>query len=207
LLVLQAVNRHPMDVEEVSVRIKAEASLSFRLLRYLNSPAFPLLLEVRSIPHALALLGERGTRKWVSLIAVTCMASGKPAELAALPLIRAQFCELLAPCARQADSANDLFLLGLLSAMDAIQDMPMPDALKEITIHQEICDALMGKANELREIFEFALHYERGRSDEIGPSAARLAIQEDMIPALYVAAVEWARQIVYPHETPVLPQV
>jgi c-di-GMP-related signal transduction protein len=205
LLVLQAVNRQPMDIEDVSARIKAEASLSFRLLRYLNSPAFPLLVEVRSIPHALALLGERGTRKWVSLIAVTCMASGKPAELAALPLIRAQFCELLAPCARQADSANDLFLLGLLSAMDAILDMRMPDVLKEITIHQEIRDALMGKANKLREIFEFALNYERGRWDEIGPSAARLGIQEDAIPELYVAAVEWARQILYPHEAPVLP--
>jgi c-di-GMP-related signal transduction protein len=99
LLVLQAANRAQMDIDEVSARIKAEVSLSFRLLRYLNSPAFPLVVEVRSIPHALALLGERGTRKWVSLIAVTGLASGKPAELAALPLIRAQFCELLAPCA------------------------------------------------------------------------------------------------------------
>jgi EAL and modified HD-GYP domain-containing signal transduction protein len=207
LLALQAVNRQPMDVGEVGARIKAEASLSFRLLRYLNSPAFPLLGEVRSIPHALALLGERGARKWVSLIAVTCMASRKPPELAALPLIRAQFCELLAPYARQPDSANDLFLLGLLSAMDAILDMRMPDVLKEITVHQEIRDALMGKANKLREIFEFALNYERGRWDEIGPSATRLGIQEDMIPGLYVAAVEWARRILYPHEAPVLPQV
>jgi c-di-GMP-related signal transduction protein len=206
-LVLQAVNRAEMDIAEVSERIKAEASLRFRLLRYLNSPAFPLMVEVHSIPHALSLLGERGARKWVSLIALTCMASGKPAELAALPLIRAQFCELLAPCARQPDSANDLFLLGLLSAMDAILDMRMPDVLKEITVHQEIRDALMGKADKFREIFEFALNYEHGRWDEIGPSAARLGIQEDLIPELYVASVEWARQILHPQEAPALPQV
>jgi c-di-GMP-related signal transduction protein len=207
LLVLQAVNRQPMGVEEVSARIEAEASLGFRLLRYLNSPALPLLAEVRSIPQALALLGERGARKWVSLIAVTCLASGKPAELAALPLIRAQFCELLAPCARQPDSADDLFLLGLLSAMDAILDMRMPAVLKEITIHQEIRDALLGKANQLREIFEFELHYEPGRWEEIGPSAAQLGIQQDVIPELYVAAVEWARRILHPNEAPVSPQV
>jgi hypothetical protein len=65
----------------------------------------------------------------------------------------------------------------------------------------------MGKANKLREIFEFALNYERGRWDEIGPSAARLGIREDVIPALYVAAVEWARQIHSPHEAPVSPQL
>jgi c-di-GMP-related signal transduction protein len=61
LRVLQAVNRSPMNAVEVSERIKAEPSLSFRLLRYLNSPVFPLIVEVRSIPHALSLLGERGT--------------------------------------------------------------------------------------------------------------------------------------------------
>jgi EAL and modified HD-GYP domain-containing signal transduction protein len=192
LLVLQAVNRAPMDIAEVSQRIKAEASLSFRLLRYLNSPAFPLIVEVRSIPHALSLLGERGTRKWVSLIAVTCMAGDKPAELVALPLIRARFCELLAPSAGLAQSANDLFLLGLLSAMDAILDMRMPDVLKEIAIGDEIRDALLGHTNKLREIFDFVLNYERGRWDEIGPAAARLGIREDAIPALYMEAVEWA---------------
>ncbi len=192
LLVLQAVNRAPMDIAEVSQRIKAEASLSFRLLRYLNSPAFPLIVEVRSIPHALSLLGERGTRKWVSLIAVTCMAGDKPAELVALPLIRARFCELLAPSAGLAQSANDLFLLGLLSAMDAILDMRMPDVLKEIAIGDEIRDALLGNTNRLREIFDFVLNYEQGRWDEIGPSAARLGIREDAIPALYMEAVEWA---------------
>jgi c-di-GMP-related signal transduction protein len=205
LLVLQAANRAQMDIDEVSVRIKAEASLSFRLLRYLNSSAFPLIVEVRSIPYALALLGER-PRKWVSLIAVTGLASGKPAELAALPLIRAQFCELLAPCARRADSANDLFLLGLLSEMDAILDMRMPDVLRKITIHQEIRDALMGKANKLREIFEFALNYERGCWEEIGPAAGRLGIQEDVIPALYVKAVEWARAILSPQQEIVSPR-
>lgn len=67
-------NRGQMDIE----RIKAEASLGFRLLRYLNSPAFPLIVAVRPIPHAVSWLGERDTRKWVSLIAVACMADGKP---------------------------------------------------------------------------------------------------------------------------------
>lgn len=200
LLVLRAVNRAHMDIAEVSERIKAEASLSFRLLRYLNSPAFPLIVEVHSIPHALSLLGERGTRKWVSLIAVTCMATGKPAELVSLPLIRARFCELLAPCAGLAKFANDLFLLGLLSAMDGILDMRMPDVLKEIAIRDDIRDALLGKTNKLRDIFDFVRNYERGCWEEISSSAARLGIQEDAISALYIEAVEWARQMLSGHE-------
>jgi c-di-GMP-related signal transduction protein len=195
LLVLQAVNRADLDIAEVSERIKAEASLRFRLLRYLNLPAFPLIVEVHSIPHALSLLGERGTRKWVSLIAVTCMANGKPAELVALPLIRARFCELLAPCAGLAASANDLFLLGLLSAMDGILDMRMPNVLKEIAVREDIRDALLGNANKLRDIFEFVRNYERGCWEEISAAAARMGIRQDAISPLCVEAVEWARKM------------
>ena len=51
--------------------------------------------------------------------------------------------------------------------MDAILDMRMPDVLKEISIGQEIRDALLGHANNLRDIFDFVLNYERGRWDEI----------------------------------------
>ena len=96
LRVLQAANEVPMIPRRVCDSIKTEASLSFRLLRYLNSPLFPLASEVRSIPHAVSLLGETGTRKWVSLMTVACLSDDKPRELILLPLIRARFCELLA---------------------------------------------------------------------------------------------------------------
>jgi len=65
LRVLRAANRPQMDIREVSEPIKKEMSLSYRLLRYLNSPAFFLVAELHSIPQALSLLGERGVRKWV----------------------------------------------------------------------------------------------------------------------------------------------
>ena len=90
----------------------------------------------------------------MSLIAVGCMADGKPAQLVTLPLVRARFCEVLGPCAGLAESANDLFLLGLWSAMDAIPDMRMPDVLRELAIREDLRDALRGKVNALRDIFE-----------------------------------------------------
>jgi c-di-GMP-related signal transduction protein len=195
LLVLQAVNREQMDIDDVSERIKAEASLSFGLLRYLNFPTLPLIGEVRSIPLALSLLGERGTRKWVSLIVVACMADGKPAELVTLPLNHARFFKLLGPGAGLAESANDLLLLGLLSAMDAILDMRVPDVLREIAIREEIRDALLGKVNALRDICELVLHYEPGYWEEIGSAAIRLGMSEDAVPALYLESVDRAQQI------------
>ena len=95
------------------------------------------------------------------------MGDQKPAELIMLPLIRAHFCEALAPLAGLASSANDLFLLGLLSAVDAILDMKMQDVLHEIAIGEDIRDALLGGKNKLREIFDLAVKYEMGRWDAL----------------------------------------
>lgn len=192
LRVLQAANEQPMNAGFVSECIKAEASLSFRLLRYLNSPVFPLISEVRSIPHAISLLGESGIRKWVSMVSVACMSDGKPKELVMLPLIRARFCELLAPLARCPAAASDLFLLGLLSAMDAILDMEIGDVLKEINVREEIRDALLGKSNCLGDVFELALNYEKGCWDLVKRSAAAMAIDETRLSPLYFDAVNWA---------------
>jgi EAL and modified HD-GYP domain-containing signal transduction protein len=195
LRILQAVNRPEMNLHEVGERIKSEASLGYRLLRYLNSPAFPLISQVNSIPHALSLLGERGVRRWVSLVAIACMGDNKPEELIMLPLIRARFCESLAPLARLGASANDLFLLGLLSAVDAILDMKMQDVVHEITIAEEIRDALLGNQNKLRDIFDVAVKYEMGCWDALAADAKRLRIPENAIPELYVESVEWARSV------------
>jgi EAL and modified HD-GYP domain-containing signal transduction protein len=205
LRVLQAVNQPEINLRDVSDRIKSEASMSYRLLRYLNSPAFPLVTEVHSIPHALSLLGERGIRKWVSLVAIACMGDEKPAELVALPLMRARFCELLAPHVDMREAANDLFLLGLLSAMEAILDMKLEEILKEIAVHQEIHDALLGTKNKLRAVYDLVLHYETGTWEQFEADAALLHVSEEIIPGLFMESVDWARGVLAGHDLSPIP--
>jgi EAL and modified HD-GYP domain-containing signal transduction protein len=195
LLVLQAANRARIDLDEVAERIKAETSLSYRLLRYLNSPVFALISDVHSIPHALALLGERGVRKWISLIAIAAMGGDKPQELLVLPLIRARFCELLAPWARLHSAADDLFLLGLLSSIDAILDMTMENVLKEIVLGRQLHDALLGQSNQLRQVLDIAVLYETGSWDKLEEAAARLRIDPKLLPDRFIEAVGWAQRI------------
>ena len=195
LRILQAVNSPDVDMDEIAEQIKVETSLSYRLLRYLNSPAFFLAAEIRSIPHALMLLGERGIRRWISLVAVACMGDDKPQELVTLPLIRARFCELLAPAARMSDSSNDLFLLGLLSAIDAILDMKMADVVKEVTLREEIRNALLGEKNTLRLVLDVVLLYERAAWEPLDAAATQIGITPDTIPGMFLEAVDWARRV------------
>jgi c-di-GMP-related signal transduction protein len=116
-------------------------------------------------------------------------------ERLALPFVRARSCELLAPLAALGDAANDLFLLGLLSTIDAILDMKMEDVRKEITIRADIRDALLERGNPLRKIFDVELHYEHAAWKEFDRAAARLSIPAGIVSEIYLKSVEWAADV------------
>ncbi|HZP16402.1 MAG TPA: HDOD domain-containing protein, partial [Terriglobales bacterium] len=120
---LQAVSRPEIELRELESLIKHEASVCYRLLRYLNSAAFGIRNEVHSVRHALTLLGEREVRRWIRLITTLTAGESRSSELVTTAMVRARFCELMAPHVPHGDS--DLFLMGLLSMIDAILEMPM----------------------------------------------------------------------------------
>jgi len=195
LRILRIANQPELDLDQLAYAIKQEPSLVYRLLRYLNSPAFPLRVNVSSIPHALALLGEQNIRKWVSLVCLAAMARNKPAELVMVPLVRARFCELLAGITKLRGQAGDLFLMGLLSAMDAILDRPMSVILADIQVDAKIKEALLGLASPFRDLYEVVLDYETGSWAPLEKSAGRLPIDENLLPDLFLRSLDWANQI------------
>jgi hypothetical protein len=84
------------DIPALTSKIKHEMSLTYQLLRYLNSAAFGLRTMIHSIPYALSLLGERELRKWIAVVAVRLMADRKSDKLKTVSLVRGRFCELFA---------------------------------------------------------------------------------------------------------------
>lgn len=150
LRLLHASQDPNLDLSDLERIIRQEVSLCYRLLRYLNSAAFGLY-PVRSIGHALVLLGEREIRKWMALVTTAALAAEKPPELIRTALLRARFCELsVAPRTR----SEDLFLLGLFSLLDAMLDRPMAALISDLPISQECKTALLGGGNSLRKVLD-----------------------------------------------------
>src|SRR5579864_953053 len=192
LELLGAAMAPEFDVQELASKIKHEPSLTFKLLRYLNSAAFALRGEIQSIPHALSLLGEHELRKWIAVVSVGVMAGGKPDELMTVPLVRGRFCELLAPLAGMPGHANDLFLMGLLSGMDAILDQPLDSILAELPVRGEIKDALLARTGMYWQLLELATAHERADWEKVSVLASETEMNEEKVSALYVSAVDWS---------------
>jgi c-di-GMP-related signal transduction protein len=190
LELLRAATAVEFDIEELALKIKHEASLTFRLLRYLNSAAFGLRSEVHSVTHALSLLGERELRKWIAVVSVGVLADEKPDELMTVPLVRGRFCEILAPLAGLAGHANDLFLMGLLSVIDAILDQPLETILVELPVRLEIKEALLSQKGVYSRLLEIAVAHEFAEWDKVSAIAQETRMSEERISAMYVEAVD-----------------
>ncbi len=193
LRIWQAICRPQLDVREIEDLIKREASLCYRLLRYLNSPVFGLGNEIRSVRHALALLGEREVRRWVRLVATLSAGQDKSSELVTSALIRARFCELLS--LKTHYTGSDLFLMGLMSLMDAILEFPMAKLLDHVALDQDSKSALLGKASSLRPFYRLMLAQESGEWKEAAELAHQLNLTESEVAESYWEAVQWARQV------------
>ena len=195
LELLRAATAPEFNVNELALKIKYEPSLTFRLLRYLNSAAFGLRAEVHSVAHALSLLGERELRKWIAVVSVGVLADGKPDELMVVPLVRGRFCELLAPLAGMPGHASDLFLMGLLSVMDAILDKPLDSILAELPVRREIKDALQAQKGLYWQLLEIAVAHERADWEKVGVLVGETRMNEEKVSSLYVSAVDWSTDL------------
>ncbi|MBZ5721334.1 MAG: EAL domain-containing protein [Acidobacteriia bacterium] len=193
ILMLQAVARPELDIPELEKLIKSEASVCYRLLRYLNSSLFCLENEIHSVRHALSLLGERQVRRWIQLVAIIAAGEQKSSEVVFTALVRARFCELLAPRVRHGDS--ELFLMGLMSLMDTILQMPMSQLLEHVPLDKPIKNVLLGEPSHLRSVYRLMLAQESGEWEAAAELSRLLNLGKDEVPDFYWQALQWAHGV------------
>jgi c-di-GMP-related signal transduction protein len=193
LRMLAAVSKDELDLKELEQIIKTEASVLYRLLRYLNSPLFGMRNEIHSIRHALAILGERETRRWIRLVTLVSAGQQKSSDLVLSALVRARFCELVATKIPRTQS--DLFLVGMVSMMDAILEIPMDEILEKIALDKETKCVLSGRGGRLQPVYDLMLAQEAGKWQAAKQSADQLRIHESEAGELWWQAMQWGRQV------------
>jgi c-di-GMP-related signal transduction protein len=190
---LEMVCRLELDLVELEKRIKEEAAICYRLLRYLNSPLFGFSLEIKSIRHAMAILGERELRRWIRLVVAVCAAEQTNIELVLTGLARARFCESIGT---RLKLDSDLFLMGLLSVMDAILEVHMEVVLAQVPVDKETKAVLMGQSGRLRPVYQLMLAQESAEWEQSSALAEQLKISHEEVSDLWWKALRWGEQAV-----------
>jgi EAL and modified HD-GYP domain-containing signal transduction protein len=188
---LEMVSRREIDLRELEKLLKQEASISYRLLRYLNSPLFGFSLEIKSLRHAIAVLGEREIRRWIRLVVTVGAAEQTCSELVVMGLARARFCELLAD---RMKSEADVFLMGLLSMMDAILEVSMDALLEQLPVDHETKAVLLGLESSLRPLYRLMLAQESGEWEEATALSKQLKLRDEEVASSWFQALHWAQE-------------
>ncbi len=192
LRLLEMVCRIELDLKELEKMIKQEASICYRLLRYLNSPLFGFSLEIKSIRHAMAILGERELRRWIRLVVTVSAAEQKCSELILNGLSRARFCELISGKLR---TDGDMFLMGLLSVMDSIMEVQMEVLLAQVPVDKEMKSVLLGQPSKLRPLYQLMLAQESGEWEHSARLAVEVKLSNEEVSERWWQAMQWAQNV------------
>ncbi len=195
LEMLKEITQPEFDFNKIENIVKRDVSLTFKLLKMINSSAYGIKNEVKSIKQALVLLGANEVKKWVTLVILSNIGDDKPDELMKKALVRAKFLELISPAAGFANEASDIFLVGMFSLMDTLMGQPLESILAGLPLAAEIKNTLLGKDSPYKNIFQMVLSYEEGEWDKVKSLAAEAKIEEDPLPAHYKTSIEWVNQI------------
>ncbi len=190
LQLIQEICKKEIDFDQLEALIKEDLSLSYKLLRFINSAAFPVRIPIRSIRQAIALLGEKEIVKWVSLVTLRSIGQDKPDELTVTAVSRGRFCESLAQLTDLRERSADFFLMGLLSLLDVFLNQPMEKVIKELPLDDEIKGALLGEESIFKDIYELVTLYEKGQWHEASVIAKKLGISEEELFSSYIKSLD-----------------
>jgi EAL and modified HD-GYP domain-containing signal transduction protein len=169
--------------------ISHDVGVSHKLLRLANSAHVAPRHQVRSIRHALALIGGRTVRRWTTLV-MLAEARGHAHELLVTALIRARCCEVRAARVAGAD-ADRAFTAGLFSVADALLDTPLPEVLDALPFDDAMTAALLDHAGPDGRILKAVVDYEHGRFEEAAAGRDVTGLSD-----AYYDAVEWATETI-----------
>jgi c-di-GMP-related signal transduction protein len=195
LTLLGALNQEDLGVDELEDLVKHDVSLSYRVLRSVNSWLYGLRHEVTSIRHALVLLGIDQIRKWASVWLLAGLNSTGTQETVNVAILRARCCELVGDQLAGVEEGQSFFLLGLCSLLDVVLGRPMKEALGEMPLPAVINDALLGEENQAKYVLDAVLAYEQGKWEEANQAMEKLRLSPDLMPAIYADALRWAREL------------
>jgi EAL and modified HD-GYP domain-containing signal transduction protein len=175
--------------------LKTDPTLAYRLLRYINSPAFGLRVEVTSFKHALMLLGYGRLKRWLALL----LASGSR-DPAVRPLLRASvyrgfLMEELGRNAVDDEMRGEMFVCGVFSLLDQMLRQPFPELLKSVPVPDRVASSLLFPDGPYASYLRLVRALEQSSPPDIRERAGELFLTQGEVSRAVLAAMASGRQV------------
>ena len=194
-----AITKDEPNVEEIEQIISMDATLTYSLLRIVNSAYFALRNRATDVHQAIVALGLSQLRQWIYLLG-TADAQGEldasQEEMLKLSLTRATFASELMKYAKDMPiSRNDAYLMGMFSTLTYLIAAPMEEILADIPVAQAVKDALINHEGRCGVLYDLVINYGRADWAAIGAQAEELGLPGDQLADIYFRCVDEMNRI------------
>lgn len=191
-----AITKEEPDLDEIAAIISRDVTLTFSLLKLVNSAYFALRNPARSVKQALVVLGVGQLKQWVYLLSFKNSEGKIPTELIKTSFLRGQFCQELAPYIPDLPIAkSEAYLMGMFSTLGLLMGVRLEDALIPLPISSEIKEALLNGEGKCGALYQLVLKYDNADWKGMAPMAEALHIEENIVSQKYLESAEYVSQI------------
>jgi len=184
------------EIAEIAEAMKQDPVLSFRIMRYLNSPVLALTRRIDSLEQALIILGRQRLTRWLAVLLFSVrepqMSDWLLVENA---LTRGRLMEVLGEQIMPGQPHDPLFLTGIFSCLNRLLHRPLADILATMPIADEIRQALLERSGPYAPLLAVAEQSEALDQTGMVSAAQAAGVDPDMVNRALLAATAWASEV------------
>ena len=195
--VVQLINlvRKQASTAEIEDLLKKDPTLSFNLLRFINSSGFGLSCEITSFRHAVMILGLKKLFRWAALLLTTSRAGGSPPVVGTTAVVRGRLMELLAAELMPPEECDNAFVVGVFSLLDTMLGVSMEKAMESVALPQPVVDALLHNTGPFAPFLALAKACEAGDDVAFARYAEDLHLSNRQVNWAHLQALTWAEDL------------
>jgi c-di-GMP-related signal transduction protein len=187
-----------IDIEYITKIIQSDVSLSYKLLKLINSPITGPVKQIKSIKHAIIFLGLKELRKWIYVLSFrenSFKTDPYTNEVIKMCFIRAKAGELIAQEIGKRKESSSYFLIGMLSLIDTLMKRPLHKVLDQLPLDNFVLETLLGYKTPYSDIVDLIIEVERADWFKIGKISKTVGISKHKLFHLYKESMKWAKEV------------
>nr|WP_106782375.1 EAL domain-containing protein [Lysinibacillus timonensis] len=196
--ILKQLSTSEPRIDMIAQIVERDLSLSYKLLKLINSTAFRRKAKISSIKQAIVLLGLQEFQKYIYILSVRDSQNnelGISSEIIRISLVRAKMCESLRSLISTTLPSTGYFMAGMFSLIDALLGVTMEEILNKLPLDDAITDALIGVNNDYKSALDLVISIEKGEWALASERCAAMLVDEGTVCSLYTDALNWSNEL------------
>ena len=190
------------SVEIIEMTFKENPGLSYNLLKLVNSVALGMREKIKTLRHAILLLGMNPLRRWTQLsLFAGHDARGMNHPLLEMAAVRGRLMETmlkqLAGRAASDEQAEAAFMVGILSLLEILFETPMEEIIANLNLNDDVTAALLRREGKLGKMLLLAEKLEVTDFDAVTVLLAECGVSLDQLLTAQLEAFNWRSSIVH----------